>query len=295
MVTQTPLATEAYASAADFEACRRLHRQFGSTYYFATLRFPREIRRKVHAVYGFVRMPDEWVDNGGPTSQVRKELLLEEYRRQFILGMDGVPPEHDVLRAFCDVCRECEMPIEEPLQFLDAMASDLEVGHYETYADLRAYMRGSAAAVGLMMCHVLELKLTANLRQAAIALGEAMQMTNFLRDAGEDYDRGRIYIPQEDLSSFGVSEADIAEHLVTESWRRLMRFEIARTRALYELADSGIAVLPRRIRKPVKLARILYSRILDRIERQDYDVFTVRARTTRIEKLACAAKVAISF
>jgi 15-cis-phytoene synthase len=128
---------------------------------------------------------------------------------------------------------------------------------------------------------------------AAMALGEAMQMTNFLRDVAEDWQRGRIYLPVEDMEMFGVREVDIAAGEATDGFRALVRFEIERTRALYAAADPGIPLLPPRARKAVTLARVLYSRILDRIEAQDCDVFRGRARTSRIEKAVALARVGL--
>ncbi|MBX7131860.1 MAG: phytoene/squalene synthase family protein [Fimbriimonadaceae bacterium] len=273
-----------FASLSDYAECRRLHRQFGTTYYFASRRFPGPIRRRVDALYGFVRVPDEWVDNPGVLDQTALEDKLRDYRTELLHGHEGICPTHPVLRAFCDTMRECHIPLEEPLLFLDAMAQDLTTTRYSTYGDLRDYMRGSAATVGLMMCCAIGAPSSDSVRRGAMALGEAMQLTNFLRDVGEDLDRGRIYLPMEDLATFGLDESDIASRRVTPRFVDLMRFEIARARALYAEADPSIRLLPSHARPAVRLARVLYSRILDRIEARQYDVFSGRARTTRLEK-----------
>ncbi|RYG39895.1 phytoene/squalene synthase family protein, partial [bacterium] len=250
-----------FASAADHAECRRLHRRYGTTYYFATQRFPAAIRRRVHALYGFVRVPDEWVDNPAHTNKDAQSRALSDYRAQLLRGLEGVRPEEPALRAFCDVVHEVRMPLEEPLLFLDAMQMDLTVDRYETYRDLRGYMRGSASAVGLMMCAALEAGDDPEMLAAAQALGEAMQLTNFLRDVAEDAARGRIYLPQEDLRSFGVTEDEIFSGVISDRFCNLMKFEIARARALYALADIGIPMLPPCAQKAVQLARVLYSRI----------------------------------
>lgn len=280
-----------FADSSDYAVCRQLHRRYGTTYYFATQRFKPESKRRTHALYGFVRVPDEWVDNPNGLTLEQRVNALSRWRRQLLDGMDGVRPSHPVMRAFCDVVRETGMPLEEPLCFLDAMEQDLAVGRYETYSDLRGYMRGSAAAVGMMMCHVLGAKITPEVERAACSLGEAMQLTNFLRDVGEDAQRGRIYLPLEDLAAFEVSEQEVMEGKITARFENLMKFEIARARALYAEADKGIPMLPPDTRKAVLLARILYSRILDRIEERRFDVFSGRARTSKLEKVAVAVKV----
>src|ERR1700712_3950831 len=113
-----------FATSSDYEVCRLLHREHGTTYYFATMRFPATYRRRVHALYGFVRVPDEWVDNPGDVPIEERRQQLHAYRRELVLGFDGVMPRSEVLRAFCDVCRDSDISIEEPLRFLDAMEMD---------------------------------------------------------------------------------------------------------------------------------------------------------------------------
>ena len=286
-----PKSVPQFATASDHAECRKLHRKFGTTYFFASRRLPAQLRRRVHALYGFVRVPDEWVDNPRKMSPPEREQKLNEYRNELIRGMDGVSPTVPVLRAFCDVAREVSMPLDEPLTFLDAMEQDLYTTRYETYEDLREYMRGSAASVGLMMCHLLEVPMDDMIQSAAISLAEAMQLTNFLRDVGEDIRRGRIYLPMADMNRFLGSEDGILREEVTRTFVRLMKYEIERARGLYSEADLGIPLLPKDVQPAVKLARILYSRILDRVEERNYDVFNGRARTSATEKITTALLV----
>jgi phytoene synthase len=280
----------AFADAKDFEECRRLHRKFGTSYYFATRLFPAKVRKRTHALYGFVRLPDEWVDNPDASPSEIK-ARIDDYRGEYLEGLRGVRPTCGVLRAFCDVALAAAIPLEEPLNFLRSMEQDLEVSRYETYPELCGYMRGSASAVGVMMCSVMSDCVDQAALPYAAALGEAMQMTNFLRDIGEDARRGRIYLPSEDLKRFGVDEDQILDGQVTEEFKNLLRFEIARIHDLYTYADQGIELLPPFAHRAVRLASVLYRRILDRIEEADYDVFTRRARTTRTEKIRLAAQL----
>lgn len=281
----------AYATMSDYEACRQLHRKYGTTYYFASRCLPFKKRREVDAVYGFIRMADEWVDNPGHLTREEQLRKLRDYRSQFLDGMAGCCPDEGVLRAFTDVARSSKMPPEEPLVFLEAMEMDLEHTRYRTYSELQRYMRGSASAVGIMLCYVLGVPRHPMSIDAAVALGEALQLTNCLRDVGEDAKRGRIYIPQEDLELFGVSEEDILNHCVTENFKQLMKFEIARARTCYEQADLGIPFLPKSIKMAVLAARVLYCKILDSIEKQDYDVFSKRAHTTSLQKMITLLKL----
>ena len=279
-----------FASARDHAVCRDLHRKHGTTYYFATQRFSPSIRRRVHALYGFVRVPDEWVDNPALHGVSDPAEALARYRDALRCGYEGTCPDEPALRAFLDVMRETGMTLDEPLRFLDAMAMDLTTTRYPTYEDLRAYMRGSASAVGVMMCRVFGDTPDAAV-PPAMALGEAMQLTNFLRDVAEDAHRGRVYLPLEDLDRFSVREDEILAGTMTDRFARLAEFEIDRARALYGQSDVGIPMLPPEVQKAVRLARILYSRILDRLEAQSLDPFRARARTGRIEKLHVAARV----
>lgn len=274
-----------FASSADFEVCRKIHKAFGTTYYFATQRFPKDIRQFVHATYGFVRVPDEWVDNPGNMSKKEQLSLLANWRSQLLDGLGGKCPEHAVMRAFVDTVNECGIDVEEALAFLDAMEMDVTTGRYETYSDLQKYMNGSASAVGVMMLSIMERTLDPHQIKAARKLGEAMQMTNFLRDIGEDLSRSRVYIPVEDLKQFGLSDQDLRDGVVDERFIELMKFEISRTRDLYAAADEGIAKLGKYSRPAVQLARVLYSQILDVIEDNNYDVFSKRARTSKGQKL----------
>ncbi len=286
--TFAPTASPHFASSSDYRVCRRLHREHGTSYYLATKLFPRTIRQRVHALYGFVRVPDEWVDRPGSSDPAHR---LETWKQEFLDGMQGKAPSHPSMRAFCDVAGDFRMPVDEPLAFLDAMSMDLHRNRYATYEDLRTYMRGSAVSVGIMMCYITEAKITPELLKGASALAEAMQLTNFLRDVAEDAAMGRIYLPQEDLARFGVAEADIFKGRTGPAWNGLLQFQIARTDALYAEADQAIPLLPLSAQAPVRLARELYSRILRRIESQEFDVFSQRARTSRSEKLRVAAQV----
>jgi len=280
-----------FASESDFLECSRLHRKYGTTYYFASRRLPKEVRRRVDAVYGFVRVPDEWVDNPGTLSKDDSASLLRQYRQELMAAHYGVTPTFPALRAFADVLTETKIPLAEPTVFLDAMESDLTVSRYESFEDLQEYMRGSAVAVGLMMLYVLDADLTPAIIEGATALGEAMQLTNFLRDVGEDYARGRIYLPLDELEAHQVTEQMIGELNVTPEFVRLMQFQIERARSLFDKSDAAIPLLGEEVRFGVALARELYSKILEKIEANGYDVLNLRARTTPQDKMMAAWKL----
>jgi len=270
-----------------YAACRQLHRRHGTTYYWAARLLPPGSRRHVHALYGFCRYADEIVDDLGPASVAERSSALSELGERFFADLRRGSSDHVVLAAVVRTVRELGIDPSCIARFLDAMTMDLTVSTYETWDDLLGYMDGSAAVIGEMMVPVLDPTAGPEVVGPAHDLGLAFQLTNFLRDVGEDLERGRVYLPQEDLRRFG---ADPHERRVTPAWRALMRFEAARAEQLYRAADTGIGLLPPRSAACVRTARVLYARILDAVEANDYDVFSRRARVPTPRKVAVAAR-----
>ncbi len=275
-----------------YRRCARITRQHGTTYYWGTLLLPPERRRHVYSVYALCRLADDIVDEPGATSPAQVEattLRLKEFAETFRRVAAGEPTDDPIIAAVGHSVRSCDIPGECFERFFGAMAQDLTQTRYETWDDLLGYMDGSAAVIGEMMLPVLRPTSAAALEPAQ-ALGLAFQLTNFLRDIGEDLERGRVYVPQEDLRRFG---ADPWARTVTPEWRDLMRFEIERNRELYRVADEGIALLPKASARCVGAARTLYARILERIEAADHDVFTSRARVPTWRKAAVSTRVLV--
>jgi phytoene synthase len=238
-----------------------------------------------------MRYADEIVDTPHDLPPGAQLAVLEEFEAETMAAVSGESVPNPVLRAFADTVRSCGIEPETITAFIESMKMDTRVFRYLTFSDLEVYTYGSAAVVGLMMCRVVgvaEGKADAH----AEALGVAMQLSNFLRDLGEDWRRGRVYLPLEDLEHFGYKERDLALGVVDERFVALMRFEIERARRLYAFADEGMGYIPRGRRFPVIVARELYSAILDRIEAQRYDVFSRRAQVSRPAKLLVAARCA---
>jgi phytoene synthase len=279
---------------AGYRKCARLTWRHGTTYFWGALLLRRERRRHVYAVYALCRLADDLVDlpDGalrqvqGTDAGVRLQAFADRFRADLAAGGSDDP----VLAAVVHTARKCRIDPECFDRFFGAMAMDLTTSSYETWQDLCGYMEGSAAVIGEMMLPVLEPTDPAA-REPARSLGLAFQLTNFLRDIDEDLDRGRVYVPQEDLRRFGV---DITERRVTPEWKAFLAYEIDRNRALYEFADTGIALLPPRSARCVGAARVLYAQILDRIERADYDVFTRRARVPTARKALTAGRIMVT-
>ncbi len=273
--------------AAGYAECARLTRAHGTTYYWGALLLPPGARRHVHAIYALCRLADDIVDAPGATTVAgpATRAALAGFRARFEAALAGRPTGDAVLAAVAHTITTRHIDPECFDRFFDAMAMDLEISSYQTFDDLCGYMEGSAAVIGEMMLPVLE-PTSPRARRPARALGLAFQLTNFLRDVGEDLDRGRVYLPQADLQRFG---ADPARRRVDAPWRAVMRFEIERNRRLYREAAAGIAHLPPASARCVATAHTLYSRILGRIEARDYDVFSGRARVPTAAKAATAA------
>jgi phytoene synthase len=288
-----PLVGGDLSLAGCYELCRRAHKDHSKTYYFSTSLFPKEVRPHVHALYAFMRYADEIVDNPGTMTFDEQLGDLEAFEEETLAAVadEHVPP-NPILRAFANTALARNIGPGLITAFMKSMKMDTDVFRYPAYKDLEEYTYGSAAVVGLMMCRVIGVS-DERAAPHAEALGVAMQLTNFLRDIAEDWTRGRVYLPLEDLERFGYAEEELGRGVVDGRFVGLMRFEISRARALYAVADEGMRYIPRGRRYPVVVARQLYEAILGRIEAQGYDVFARRAQTSLPRKLRVAAACAL--
>jgi phytoene synthase len=280
--------------ATSYAHCRALHRAHGRTYYLATRLLPRWKRRHVHALYGFTRHTDDIVDEPAsaetPDATARR---LRAWTERFTAALDGdaaAVGDDPVLPAVLDTIARFRLDRADFTAFLRSMAMDLTVSEYDTYDDLLDYMEGSAAAIGTLMLPVLGATDPARAREPARQLGLAFQLTNFIRDVGEDLDRGRIYLPLKDLADRGVTRDDLRTRVATDAVRDLIAFEVDRARAHYARAAPGIPLLDRRSRPCIRAAYLAYGGILDEVAAAGYDVFVRRATVPTGRRLAIAAK-----
>ena len=277
--------------AESYDLCRRVQKAHSRTYYFSTRLFPAEVRPRVHALYAFMRYADEIVDTPHDLPLDAQLSVLEDFEAETMAAVSGEEVPNPVLCAYADTVRSCGIDPGTITAFFESMKMDTSVFRYPTFEDLEVYTYGSAAVVGLMMCRVVGVS-DGKADPHAEALGVAMQLSNFLRDVGEDWRRGRVYLPLEDLARFEYTERDLASGVVDGRFVDLMRFQIDRARKLYEIADEGMAYIPRGRRFPVVVARELYAAILDRIEARGYDVFSRRAQVSRPGKIVVAVRCA---
>jgi 15-cis-phytoene synthase len=273
-----------------YEACRRLNARHGRTYYLATLLLPPAKRPYVHALYGFARYADEIVDDLDSTlTDEQKADWLVGWGSLFLAEVRAGGSDHPISRAVVDTVRRWEIPLGLFDDFLASMRMDLTVTDYPTYDDLMKYVWGSAAVIGLQMVPVLEPLVPRELAEPyAVDLGVAFQLSNFIRDVGEDLRRGRVYLPGEDLEHFGVDRERLARGVVDGPVRRLLAYEIARTRELYRAAEPGIRLLHPTSRDCIRTAFRLYGGILDEVERADYQVLARRVSVGPRRRLTVA-------
>ncbi len=272
------------ALRAAYERARVLNSAHGKTYYLATLLLPREKRPYVHALYGFARHADDLVDNPVDPDPGALPAFAERFLADLARG-DSADP---ISMAAIHTARTWGIHREHFAAFLSSMQMDITITDYPTYADLEQYMYGSAAVIGLQMVPILG-PLTDEAYPRARTLGEAFQLTNFIRDVGEDVRRGRIYLPLEDLARFGVDPAALRRLEMTPQVAELLAFEVARTRALYLRAEPGIDLLHPTSRDCIRTAFGLYGGILDEVERADYRVLDRRVSVPLTRRLAVAA------
>lgn len=279
---------------ASYQACKRLNSEHGKTYYLATLLLPPEKRPFVHALYGFARYADEIVDDLASTLTDQEKADHLRAWGDRILGDISIGHSEDPIgRAFVDTITRWAIPVEHVQAFLHSMAMDLTITEYDTFDDLYEYVYGSAAVIGLQMVPILG-PLSPAAYEPAKTLGIAFQMANFIRDVGEDLDRGRIYLPLKELAEHGVTRADLERRVLTDPIRAALAAQIERVRDWQREADSGIELLHPSSRPCIRAASELYCGIVDEVEAIDYEVFTKRAKTSTRRRISVALPAWIS-
>jgi len=293
-----------------YRYCEEVTRKHAKSFYFAAKFLPRAKQLPVYAIYAFCRHVDDEIDAGGYETEQQAAEAVDKWKTRLeavyssLESADPAGPlsainegnfETDgsldrVFLAWKDLLPRYPIPIGIPLDLISGVLMDTYKKRYLDYEELYLYCYRVASTVGLMSSEVLGYSEKKALEYAE-AMGVAMQLTNILRDVGEDAEMGRIYIPKEDLERFGVSEEQILARRSDANFCRLMEFEIARARSLYAEGELGIGYLERDTRFTVLFASRIYAKILREIEALDYDVFAQRAHTTRISKLISMPRI----
>jgi len=277
---------------ASYTECKRLNSLHGKTYYLATLLLPKEKRPFVHALYGFARYADEIVDDLNSTlTDEEKAAALISWGDQVLRDLRAGSSQDPIAAALVDTALKFNIPITYFEAFLHSMKMDLTITEYQTYEDLYEYVYGSAAVIGLQMVAVLGTNSDTDIKEANIAaekLGIAFQLANFIRDVGEDLDRGRIYLPITELQAHGVTREMLENRIVTPQIKSALKEQIRRVRILKEESATGIKLLSADSRSCIEAASELYCGIVDEVEKIDYEIFTKRAKTSSWRRLKVA-------
>ena len=273
---------------ASYLECKRLNSLHGKTYYLATLLLPKAKRPHVHALYGFARYADEIVDDLSSTLTIEeKAKVLKVWGEKVLEDIRLGRSDDHVGRALVDTVQRFNIPIEHFEAFLHSMTMDLSVTEYQTYDDLMEYVYGSAAVIGLQMVPILGAS-DPKAYEAAQKLGIAFQLANFIRDVSEDLDRGRIYLPLDDLKAAGVSKEMLAAKKLTPEIKQALQYQIERVRRLQREAAEGITLLDPVSQPCINAASELYCGIVDEVEKINYEIFTHRAKTSTWRRLKVA-------
>jgi len=278
-----------------YSHCRSITRSHAKTFYLATRFLPNEKQRSIFAIYGLCRYVDDLIDESEDLITMSKinaadaRPIMDDFQRKLEEAYVTKHSDNLILLAFSDTLKNFDIPMKYPIELMEGVCMDLHTNRYQTFDQLYGYCYKVASVVGLMTSEVFGYDDPKAIGHA-IDLGIAMQLTNILRDIGEDLERDRIYLPKEELELFGLTDQDLFNHVIDSRFMDFMAFQIARTRQYYASADLGIAMLSPDSRLPVILARMNYSRILDVIERNTYQVYKHRAYLTTSQKLKILPK-----
>lgn len=279
-----------------YSHCRRITREYAKTFYMATRFLPYGKQRGIFAIYALCRYIDDLVDESKDLAYDREiepgniGKKLDVFSNKLIGSYRGWDQNDPILTAFSDVLKRYNISIDLPLTLIDGVRTDLGKNRYKDFDEVYEYSYKVASVVGLMTSEIFGYSEPKAL-DYAVDLGIAMQLTNILRDVGEDIDRNRIYLPMNELEEFGIAERQLFEKSVNDNFRSFIQFQIERARTYYEKADLGIRMLNKDSRLPVALARENYSRILDKIEENDFQVFHTRAYLNSREKISILPRV----
>ena len=276
--------------------CRQISRHHAKTFYLASMFLPKKQQKPIFAIYALLRTVDDVVDmaedklKDGQITSVEISRILDGWKSRLQACYAGNVGNDPIMMAWHDTLKSFSIPIELPLDLMDGVAMDIEFKPFETFDELYVYCYKVAAVVGLMTSEIFGYSNKQALEHA-IELGIAMQLTNILRDIGEDVDRGRIYLPLEDLRRFNYSKEEFMQKKITPNFIHLMKFQIERARSYYSSSEKGIPMLERQSRFAVCISSINYGNILSAIEKNNYDVFSKRAYRSFYQKISTIPSV----
>jgi 15-cis-phytoene synthase len=275
MATTNDLSLQDPELAAAYAQCRDIHRKYDPSFYAGCLMLPPAKRPYVDSLYAHARLLDQIVDDPTATDAAEKSARLDARIAAYEQALADGDSTDPILKAAAHTARTWNIPTEHFHAFTNTMHSDLTVTDYATYDELLEYMYGAAALLGLQIVPILE-PVDPSAAERSVAVGNALQLTNILRDIEEDLGRGRVYLPQDEMKQFEVSRESLEDRQMTDGLRGLLAFQVERAREYYEDAHSAVDLLHPASRECVHTALTLYAGILDSLEQADYQVFGVR-------------------
>lgn len=284
-------------SNQDIQYCQQIMAKAGPTYYWSTKLFPEKIRQATYVLYAFYRVPDDIVDLEKKDKQKKLEQWVQDWN-QLIQKQNqkNLQKTNPVLRSAYQVHQIYNIPFHYSQSFLKAMLQDLTKKRYENYKDLKNYMYGSAAIPGIMMTYLVKPNPDPITLQQAEDLGLAMQLTNFIRDIKEDIDdRDRIYLPQDELKKYQVTDQNIKNHDYPTKWNQLISYQINRSHQLYKSGFQGLKKLPLHARFCIRLASIMYMDYNRQIIKSNFRVYHSTYKLSLIRKIFCLLKAILNL
>jgi phytoene synthase len=268
----------------DFKHAEESIRKGSKTFYFASRFMSRELRDSFYSVYAFCRHTDNLIDDNGEDPKLQR-TLIREWKQQFLTAYEKGYSTNPILNSFVFTMKKYSIPKRYPLELIRGVSTDIWKTEYSTFSELRRYCYRVASVVGIMLTYVMGIGDISKAKKYAIKLGIAMQLTNILRDVGEDARLGRVYFPKDELARFGLKIGDILSLKRTSGLMEFLKFQIERARLYYKEAIHGIAMLHKEVRPVISLAFTLYREILHVIEENGYEVYRKRAYVNLARKI----------
>ncbi len=276
----------------DFRFAAQSIKKGSKTFYFASRFMSRERRNAFYAIYAFCRHTDNLVDDheGKPELQT---LLIKDWKKRFLEGYDSGQSNDPILNPLIYIMKKYNIPKTYPLELIKGVGMDIYKKEYGTFSELKRYCFRVASVVGLMLMYVMGISDLKKAKKYAVKLGIAMQLTNILRDVGEDARMGRVYFPKDELAKFGLNVKDILSLNKTASVIKFLKFQVARAKKYYGAAIKGLMMIHKEVRLVIALAFTLYREILNVIEENEYEVFGKRAYVNTFRKVMLYLKLMI--
>ncbi len=276
----------------DFRFAEDSIRKGSKTFHFSSRFMSRERRNAFYAIYAFCRHTDNLIDDNEGNPRLQR-MLIRDWKKRFLEAYAQGFSSDPILNPFVYIMKKHNIPLHYPLDLIKGVSMDISKKEYGTFDELRAYCYRVASVVGLMLMYVMGIENMKRAKKYAAKLGIAMQLTNILRDVGEDARMGRVYFPTDELARFGLSIRDILELRRTKEMIQFLKFQIARARKYYEEAFKGLAMIHKEVRVVIALAYTLYSEILSVIEENEYEVFGKRAYVNTFRKVVLYLNIII--